>query len=250
MAVTYQDICLDALREIGVLTGSDPAESDMADQALNKLIRIRDLWNADRECIYDESFPTYAITPGLTSHWIGPAASIPAPQWSTALENRPVSIEGANLVLSTGATGVRTPLRMVDDAEWMNIRMREVPSPMPIYLLYHADWPLGEVKLWPVPTVAYAVELWIRQVLAEPTLATTFSMPPGYREAMTLTLAESLAGPMMVPLPQMLPQSAARARAIIKANNTDAPKLTTQDSGMPSNGRRGTKMNFLTREIL
>jgi hypothetical protein len=245
MAVTYQDICLDALREIGVLTGSDPAESDMADQALNRLIRIVDLWNAEQERIYDNEFTVYTLTPLLQPHTIGPAGTFNVTQ-------RPVAIDGANLVLNTSSPAVRIPLEMLSEDEWMyDVRVRAQTGTIPRFLFYQAEWPLGSISLWPIPTVAYQIELLTRLVLAEPTLATVFSMPPGYREALTLTLAEAMTGPMMVPMPALLPSLAAKARATINANNVAAPKIATQDAGMPGgNNCGGRYLNWIDRTFV
>jgi hypothetical protein len=44
-----------------------------------------------------------------------------------------------------------------------------------------------------VPTTGLSVTLMTRQVLAALTLASTFTMPPGYQSAVTLTLAEHCA---------------------------------------------------------
>jgi hypothetical protein len=100
---------------------------------------------------------------------------------------------------------------------------------------YSADWPLGKLYLYPVPDTDYGLQLWTRVVLAELDLDDTLSLPPGYRDAITLTLGEMLAPTYPPAVAQ--PVEAAKARARIFANNDPSPALATADSGIPRGGR-------------
>ena len=117
-------------------------------------------------------------------------------------------------------------------------------------MYYSPDWPNGSLYFWPVPSVAYGVQLETRYVLSEITdadYATTFSMPPGYQRALTLTLAEDLAGPLPVTLSQALVQKAAMARAIVFANNNAPVRIKTRQSGMMGNKPMSGAFNWRSR---
>ena len=115
----------------------------------------------------------------------------------------------------------------------------------PTDLYYEPNWPLGVLHFWPVPNTNYGLELTYRVVLPEFQMTTVFSMPPGYRKALTLTLAEDVAGPLgatALSSFQKTVEKAMDARNQIGINNDFVPSLTTQDSGMPNN--RGFRSNF------
>lgn len=241
MAVTALNIVTDAMRDLGLLNASDPASGDDADFVLTKLNRLVDNLNAEREAIYDASMVVYTLTPALAPHTIGPTGTFVVTQ-------RPVSLEGANLILTTSTPAVRVPINLRDEGWWLDVRVRALSTSIPTDVFYDAAWPNGALNFWPVPSTAYQVELWTRSVVAELALTTTFSMPPGYRDMITLTLEESLLGPFRVAGPPGLSQDAAKARGRVQANNVTVPTIVTQDAGMPG-GRAATHMNYLTREI-
>jgi len=84
-------------------------------------------------------------------------------------------------------------------------------------------------------------------------LASTFSLPPGYRQAMTLTLAEMATRPYGIPPDRIstLRVDAAAARALIFGNNDQVPRLRTADYGMtPGAGGRRADFNWLNGSIV
>jgi len=226
MAITAGDLCADALREIGVLNAVDPPSGEDAAFVLSKLNRILDNLNAERQAVYESVFATYTLTPALQPHTIGPTGTFVVTQ-------RPVTIEAANLVDTTVTPNVRIPLTLRDDAWWASVAVQGLTGTYPTDLVYSPGWPNGELTLWPVPTTALGLELQSRLVLAEVALTTTFSMPPGYRDMLILTLAEDCIGAYGRPVPSMLPSRAAAARHRVNVNNVQIPVLQTQDSGMP-----------------
>ncbi len=74
-----------------------------------------------------------------------------------------------------------------------------------------------------------------RIVLADLAIDDTFTMPPGYRDAIILTLGEMIA--LTYPPAVPSPEAAATARARIFANNDEIPPLTTADAGLTGNMR-------------
>jgi hypothetical protein len=241
---TWLDIVTEALAEIGVVAGGESASADDADYALKKANRLLDRWNAERQAVYCDTFTSYVLTPNLAPHTIGPSGTLTATV-------RPVDIPAANLVVTTSTPNDRTPLNIRDSAWWMANSVRAITSPIPTDLFYRPNWPNGELNLWPVPTAAYSLEIQTRVLLsATVALTTTFTLPPGYQDAITLSLAEECCtGAFGRPMPDGLPQRAAKARGIVWANNDEPPYLRTADAGMASSGR-GTKLNWQNRQIV
>lgn len=226
--MTTRQLIAEAFQEIGVIAIGDTLSDALASVGLEKLKRLLNSWNADRQAVYADQFPTFTLIPSLQPHTIGPSGAT----WTTA---RPVSIEGAQLVLSGGST---ITIHLHQAAWWQGLPNATVSSATPTDGYYDPTFPNGSLYLFPVPTSASSVQLLVRRVLDEAiTLATVFTLPPGYREAVTLTLAEACAGIGAVSDPGLLgrlAQSATKARAVVFMNNLVIPPLITQDSGMPA----------------
>ena len=112
--------------------------------------------------------------------------------------------------------------------------MPGLETSIPTDVYYQPDWPNGKLYFWPVPTVAYQVDLETRVLLSQLVLTDSFDLPPGYRDAVTLTLAEQASRGFGRPVLPDLAASAAKSRARVFANNDVTPGITTDDSGMPS----------------
>jgi len=242
MAVTAQAIVNEAAQELGVLGQGSSLQPSLAQAFLVRLNRIVDDWNAQRETIYATDFLTFTFTPNLNPHLIGPTGT-----W--VVDQRPVMIEGATVVLTPGANQVNAPsIHLHDQASgfplWnQSIAMPNIATSYPTDGYYDATWPNGKFYLWPVPGIAYECQIQVRSVLATYAFSTAFSMPPGYRSALVLTLAEECAALIGLPTaPPAVQQSALKARARIMSNNTGAGPIKTQDAGMPR--QRGTRSSW------
>jgi hypothetical protein len=182
---------------------------------------------------------------------------IPANQPATSAPDfaiptsRPVKIVNANIILNNTATPVRVPMRVVDSDWWANQRVPTIQTTLPTHLYYQADWPNGSLFFWPVPQVAYPVELetWIN--LAQLAADDTFTLPPGYEDAVTYTLAETICPAFSKPVDQTLAVLAMKARSIIQGLNSAAPLITTADFGMPGtrDGRGRSDWNWKTGSL-
>lgn len=229
-------VCTNALLELNVNDPSDaPAQADLS-FVLDKLNRLLDNWNAERHAIYADQFLQFAIDIAAAAagdpQTIGIAAN--SPTW-TVTGNRPESIEGITVILS-GTPQARVNL-MKRDAQWWQLNtVPTITSPLPTSFFYNPTYPNGDVWLWPQPTTAYDVQVWCRGILSTLTQFATFDLPPGYEDAITLTLAEDIANAFQKPVTPELRLKAQRARARIFGNNIEIPRLATRDAGMPGRG--------------
>ena len=218
-----------ALLEIGVVDPIEAVAPELQALGLDKINRIINDWNADHGATYVEEFASHTLTAGLNPHTIGSSSA------TFTVTQRPVSIEWANIVISD----VRYPVA-IRDAQWYaNLPDRTVEDSIPTDLYYATGWPNGSLYLYPVASIARSLELWTRAVLSSLTAGGTVTLPPGYENALMLTLAESLTNPLSVAVPPLLAQQAREARGRVWANNITVPRLVTRDSGMPSSGAAG-----------
>jgi hypothetical protein len=109
---TGLDLVKSALLEIGVLEAGEEPEGSVADFVLQKGNRLIDRWNAKREAIYTSEFLTFTLIANTQPLTIGPSSA------DFTVDQRPVSIEAANVILTTVSPAVRVPLTVHDDPQW------------------------------------------------------------------------------------------------------------------------------------
>lgn len=233
MSITVTAILTAALAELRVVGAADVPAAEDQDLALTIFNELLEAWNADHRAVYADVFTSFTLTPNLQPHTIGLAANTPT--W-TVTTNRPETIDGANLVLTNVTPNVRVPLTLRAAAWWLGQSVQGLTAAIPTDLYYKPSWPNGSVYLWPVPTTAYQVELQTRALLASVALTETLTLPPGYQQALRLTLAELLAPSFGVPVSPTTTTEARKARARIFDAHDDIPRL---DSDAPSSAGAG-----------
>ncbi len=238
ISVQASAIITAALKELNAIQAGGPVPGQQMVDGLELLNNILDDWNADRAKIYADAFLPFTIIPNHQPHTIGPAAD-----WVTT--QRPVSIEGIQVIL-TGGTPPYVYLKPRDAAWWQAQVAPTVTAAYPTDFYFDATWTagVGQIYLWPVPTTAYAVQLWCRIVLAQLAVGTTISLPPGYNYALRMLLAKRWAPSLRKPWTPAQEQLCTRAIEVFEANNTDVPKISTRDAGMPSS-RGGDLPSFM-----
>jgi hypothetical protein len=242
--LTAGDIITQAFQEIGVLSESENLDAAKGNAGLLKLDMLLDMFNAKRGMIFNVNFTTYNLQANHQPHTIGPAATVNPDFVCTG--QRPTKIVAANLVLTTSNPSVRVPLNIRDDTWWASQQIKQLTSTVPTDLYYSEDMPNGAIYLWPIPTVAYQLELEMWNSLALPSkLTDAFVFPQAYWAAIMYSLAELLSGPSFgQPLTPDLVRKALYARNAAMGNNNAPPRISTQDSGMP--GGRDGSFNYMT----
>jgi hypothetical protein len=228
MQIAIIDLVADILREIRVLNAVDPANAPDLSYVLRKVNRQIDQWNAKRQAIYAVESVTFNLTPGLSPHTIGPSPA------TVVVSSRPESLEPSGA--SWTENDIVTPITVRDMTWWAQQGTPAIEMAFPTDVAYNPAWPNGELYFWPVPNAATSVSLQVRVVLAALTETSTLDMPPGYAEALILTVAEGCIDPFGVDVPATLSRRAMEARGIAFGNNIDSPPLETSDYGVPSGG--------------
>lgn len=226
MAVTASDVVNEACQDAMVLGPGEVLAGDVAANVLSRLNRILDNWNADQKFAYAERSDTFTITPGLNPHTLGPTGT-----FNYAV--RPVTIDSAAVVDTSVSPNIQIPIKLRDWQWYARLASPDTTATYEVSAYYQPDWPNGSLFLWPVPTTAYGINLYSKTVLSQLTLTSTFSLPPGYRDAITLTLAENISMLFEQQPNPLLVQKAAEARRRAFGNNMPALHIATRDSGMP-----------------
>ncbi len=154
--------------------------------------------------------------------------------------------DGANVILTNVNPTVSNPIAIHDYQWWMSLSVRDITTTFPTDLYYEPSWPDGILHFWPVPNTDYGLQLITRLVLADVSINDAINLPPGYHNALMLTLAEDTASSFGQSVAPKIEQKAIEARARIFRNNDFHPRISTQDAGMPSNHRNRATFNYKT----
>lgn len=244
-SVAVRSLISDSLYELSALAAGQIVDDDLGSFCVSRLNQLLDNWNATREAVYAEEFREFVFTPNQQDYTIGPSGAD-----FTVPNSRPVAIDGANAILDNVSPAVQNGINIRDWQWWLDLNVRAVTTTYPTDLYYEPNWPNGILHFWPKPTSAYGLELVMRNTLAQITINSTINYPPGYQNAIMLTLAEDIATPLGRPLPDVTAKKAQQARARIFANNDMPRRLWTQDAGMPSTNRYQSSFNYRTGQNL
>lgn len=199
-------------RAYSIIGYKDPGEALSgadADYALDVLNDMIDGWTTQRlfivsveEVVTSVSGQTVTIGPGLTID-----------------VDRPVKMENGAF---HRVGGIDYPLTWIEREKYNAISLKSVSSTIPEYGYYDAA---GKIYLWPYSTTALALHLQLQVQLVEfADLATEYTLAPGYRKALSFSLAEELA-PGLKELPQSVIRAAVLARQAIKRTNIRVPVM-------------------------
>lgn len=243
--MTISQLCIRSLVEINAASAGQPVQPEIFALALETLNMILDQLNATEQRLYADLFSTYAITPNLNPHTIGPAGAT----WIYAIA-RPNAIPQAALILNTGAAPYpRVPMTPLTPQQWQNLTIPGLATSIPNSFFYNPTNPNGSFYFYSVADTAYQVQLMTRQMLSQVVAATTFAQPPGYWSALMYLLAKTLKSPLRKQWSQeqetLLQQAVSQA---FGSNSLDLV-LATVDSGMPSGGGHRQNFNWMTGQI-
>lgn len=234
MSLTVLDLITEGLEEI---TASSPGETlETADQAkaLAVLIRMVEASNVNRANIASLRVDTWTLTPNVQTYTIGPAG-----HFTTA---RPINIERANLILTTG---VRRKLNLLDDDQWAAKKYLAATGP-PLDLYNDGNYPASTYSFYPKPDQAYQFETYTWQQFAQTTVGDVLAIPPGYYEFWLYSLAIRLCGPFGKTAPATTIELFNEARAAVQSLNCTSPRMAT-DGDLP--GGRGGLYNWMSGSV-
>ena len=231
------DIIKQAMQEVNLTALDEPISASDSQLGLAKLNRMIDSWNADGRFLYTVNFTQWPITPNLQPHTIGPTGT-----W--VVNQRPMKLVGAAIILNNVNPPIRYPMNVSDADWWENQRAYAVTGTLPTDVYYEPDWPNGSCFIWPVPITAYPMELETWTILNQVKLTDKICLPPGYLDAIILSLAVSLQPSFGQPPNALLIAMAQKAIQRIQAPNSAAPRIGTRDQGIPGNAANRAYFNY------
>lgn len=201
---TARDIITTAFLKAGVLAKNETLDASDANSALDDLNDLLAEWSNDSMLIYARTRDSFTLTGGTGSYTIGTG--------QTFNTSRPVKINDAFITQST----TDYPMSIITDEVYDTIPVKTTRG-LPTFLNYNNNHPVGTIRLWPVPSTSYTLNLLSEKVLSSiASLDTDIDFPPGWKKALMLNLALLLPVEYNQPIDPRLYEMAKEAKAAVK----------------------------------
>lgn len=216
-----------SLRLLGVKEAGDslaPEEANDAFLALNAMI---DSWNNQSLLIYSIEDIAINLVQGVGDYTIGAGGDVN--------QTRPQRIESTFI----RNDGTDWPMKVVNSEQYSRLWKKDYQATYPQYLYYESTFPLGTIKLFPVPSTGNElhIQVW-NQLQAFTNLASEVSLPAGYQRMIDYNLAVEIApeyGREPSPTVQKIAvDSMARIKIV---NNKNAPAMRSPMRNIGVGGR-------------
>lgn len=221
---TARDLIKGALRKIAVLgTGAslNPNEAQDGLSALNQMIAS---WSVEGNLVFTQQFETFPIVNGQASYTVGVGGDFDTER-----------VFRVSSVYVTQSTQDYILTRYNKD-EYARIVDKDTQS-IPTIFYYDANYPLSNLKLYPVPVGVVSITLVDENALSGfDSLDTVFAMPPEYEEALIYNLAIRLAPEYERTVLPDVATIAAKSKRIVESQNSrnNTPASTIQVPGRNS----------------
>lgn len=182
---TALDIIQDALELLGVYGPGDTISAADGARMLSVLNDMLDVWSNESLACFAELTQSFALVVNKSQYTVGPGGDI-----NGARPLKIIEAPGGAFLLDTNNN--RYLMTVVDQMTW-NLQTTAVAnSNLPDLMFYDPQYPLGIINIWPTPAMSYTCSFTSYLQLGDfASLGATFSLPPGYKRAITTNLAIS-----------------------------------------------------------
>jgi hypothetical protein len=182
--MTIQEILNNAFKELGVLATGETLSADMSQDARKKLNLMLGSWSIRSINVLVATEESFALTINDGDYTIGSSGNFNT--------TRPLKILVASL---EDNNDLFTPLELIGEDQYMSYGDRAIISGLPSKLWYKPSVPLGRIRLYTLPDLAYTLHLSTQKPFASiATLNEEFTLTDDvYLEAIIYNLAVRLA---------------------------------------------------------
>jgi hypothetical protein len=234
--MTARELIDGSLRLLGVLASGETASNNEANDALEALNDLLDLWSTQRLIIPNSVRETFPLVSGQQTYQMGTLGDFAT--------SRPQKIEQALVQDPSQSPVLELPMTILNQAEYAAIALKATTSTYPLYLFNDDAFPRTSINVWPVPSASgYNIVLYSWKPLGGiANLTDELQLPPGYYLTLKYNLALHLAPEFGKPIPEIVASIAQSSKGDIKRMNTKPAYLQADEALV---GRGGT-WNWLT----
>lgn len=223
---TALDLITGALRKIGQYAPGEAVDSQDANDALDTLNGMLDLWSLQHLSVYNQVETVQTISGSQATIGVGQTFNI----------ERPYRIVKAYSRLTTGGGSVDFPCQVATLEKYASIGLKSQPGPWPKFVYYNSGWPTGTLIFWPVPSQSVEFHLWTDQVFTALNLTDVIALPRGYFMGLQYSLCELLCSEYGMGVPPDIRRFAKEFRDLLKAQNATPQAEAMIDPAIVSMG--------------
>lgn len=217
--VLVSNIIYHAYRSLSQL--SEPGRLYSAEELVDGIAALNfmvDSWNIERLMIPALDRLPFPAVAGQGDYQISLSAA-------DFMSRRPSRLEYASVVISTGFDSpFEWPLHILTPGQYQQIPKKNIQDVLPRAVYYDKRIPDAHLLLWPVPSIAMQLVLYVWVVLpAFATVNDLVLLAPGYFRALYLNLAVELAAryPKRIQISPFTVALAKEAKSAVMALNSD-----------------------------
>lgn len=237
MSTTATKVIKASLYTLGFVAPGQPLSAELAQISLDALNRLIDTWRGSRLNLPREARSTKVLSVGVQAYTIGPGGNFN--------QARPETAFRASIMPVTTGQAYEQPIPVLDVQEWQAVGVKTLSGTFPTKVYYDRSYPLGTLSVWPIPTTAPTLVLYVPVPLAAFTdMTTSVDLPAIYEEALIYNLAIRMA-PMLAkePSPTIMKLATDTLQAMKRVNSM-LEELVVD----PALGRSGRPYNWLTNQ--
>ena len=223
---TARDLISSSLRLGGILASGETPSATEAQDALYSLNDMIEGWSTERLLVHAIKEETFSLTISKRTYSVGEGADFDT--------TRPIKIVRAVLRQVGSNQNTDIPIRIATFKEWSQIIAKDISSSIPLWLYSEGTFPNETINLWPIPSVANTLVLYLWKPLTQfASLDTVVSLPPGYSRALRYNLALELSFEYGREIAPSIIQVANKAKADIKRVNIKPQYLSGDSAILP-----------------
>ncbi len=221
---TARVLIKDAMRLIGVLASGENPSADEQSDALRSLNRMLENWSNERFIIHTTPKRSVSLVSGQGVYTVGAGGDFDFA--------RPQRIEFATITQAGDDSEI--PVEVINFHEWQQLAQKSTTSTIPTKLYMEGLFPLDNAHLYPVPSAACTLNLYLWEPLVSITNASEeISLPPGYEDTLVYNLAKRLAPEFGVGVPNEVAMEAMTSKEKLRRKNTISREIGSNPLGNP-----------------
>jgi len=230
---TLADLIYDALLPLGTVAAGESLDPGLANDCMRWTNRMLSSWSVDGLMVFTQNRQEFPLVIGQQVYTLGPGGTLNNDQTP-----RPIWFTQASVIPTASAPALEIPIDIYTDEQWQDIPIKPpasqggVSTNFPLLIHPRGDWPLNTIDVWPTPTAACKLVLYLPQQLTQfSVIQDVASFPPGYEEAIVAAMTFRFSGMLGVPCPPTIAAVGAGAKALLKGLNV-TPQVLSCDSAM------------------
>lgn len=201
---TIRELLTSAFRKAGVLSLNQTPSASMINDALSALNNLLDSWSNDSSFIVARAWETFPIVSSQSTYTIGPGGDFNT--------SRPLNICGSYVRLGT----VDYPVVTIDDEIYTTQIMIKNITGIPEWLSYDNGFPIGKIRLFPVPSAAYQLFILSEKPISDFGLDDDVTLAPGWKRAIIFNMADEICGDYGQETPDTVLRTAQKSLSLIR----------------------------------